>query len=70
VTLGCKVRVQNQDGKWEDYAIVGRAEASPIDGKISNESPVGRALLGHKVGDTVKVETPAGILKLQVLEVT
>lgn len=69
VGLGCGVLLQNQDGKIEQYTIVGKAEANPIEGKISNESLVGKALLGKKAGDTVKVGTPAGLLKLSVLEI-
>ena len=70
VELGNKVIIQNQDGKIEQFTIVGSAEANPVDGKISNESPVGQALLDRKVGDEVEVPTPAGLLKLTIIEVT
>jgi len=70
VELGNKVLIQNQDGKIEQFTIVGSAEANPVDGKISNESPVGQALLDRKVGDEVEVPTPAGMLKLTIIEVT
>jgi len=70
VELGDKVLIQNQDGKIEQYIIVGSAEANPVDGKISNESPVGRALLGKKSGDKVEVNTPVGLIKLLILEVS
>jgi len=70
VELGDTVLLQNQDGKIEQFTIVGSAEASPIDGRISNESPVGEALLGKKVGDEVRVVTPAGVLSLTILEVS
>lgn len=70
VELGDKVLIQNQDGKIEQFIIVGSAEANPVEGKISNESPVGRALLGKKTGDKVEVKTPAGLLKLLVMEVS
>ena len=70
VELGDKVLIQNQDGKIEQYTIVGSAEANPVDGKISNESPVGRALLGKKSGDKVEVNTPVGLIKLLILEVS
>ena len=53
----------------EDVTIVGSSEADPFDGKISNESPVGRALLGAKAGDVVEVAAPAGILKYEIIEV-
>jgi transcription elongation factor GreA len=70
VEIGDIVLVQNQDGKIEQYTIVGSAEAEPLDGKISDESPVGKALLGKKTGDNVNVKTPAGLIKFQILEVS
>lgn len=70
VELGNKVLIQNQDGKIDQFTIVGSAEANPVEGKISNESPVGQALLDRKVGDEVEVPTPAGLLKLTIIEVT
>jgi len=66
VELGSKVRVATADGKEEHYTIVGSAEASPRDGRISNESPVGRALLGKAVGAEVQVQAPAGVLRLTI----
>jgi len=69
VKLGSKVRVRNPDGEEENYTIVGSAEASPNEGRISNESPVGSALLGKRVGDEVEAEAPAGTLKLQVIAI-
>jgi len=69
VKLGSKVRVRNQDGEEEHYTIVGSAEASPSEGRISNESPVGSALLGKRVGDEVKAQAPAGTLKLKVIAI-
>jgi transcription elongation factor GreA len=68
--MGDKVLIQNQDGKIEQFTIVGSAEASPVEGKISNESPVGKALLGKKIGDEVEVTTPAGLLKLLIMDVS
>ena len=59
VDIGSSVTVENSDGRKQRYKLVGSAEASPLEGKISNESPVGQALLGHKVGDEVEVETPS-----------
>ncbi len=70
VEMGDKVLIQNQDGKIEQFAIVGSAEANPVEGKISNESPVGKALLGRKIGDEVEVLTPAGVLKLSIMDVS
>ena len=52
-----------------EYKIVGSTEADSLKGKISNESPVGKALIGAKVGDTVKVETASGVFKYKVLEI-
>jgi transcription elongation factor GreA len=70
VELGDTVLIQNQDGKMDRYTIVGTAEANPVDGKISCESPVGKALLGKKKGAKVEVKTPAGVMKLQLIEVS
>lgn len=70
VELGDTVMIQNQDGKIDRYTIVGTAEANPVEGKISCESPVGKALLGKKKGAKVEVRTPAGVMKLQIIEVS
>ena len=70
VEIGDKVLIQNQDGKIEQFTIVGSAEANPVEGKISNESPVGKALLGKKIGDEIEVSTPAGLLKLTIMDVS
>lgn len=70
VALGSRVLLRNQDGKVEQFIIVGSAEANPLEGKISNESPVGQALLGRAVGDEIEVPTPAGVLKLVVMEIS
>ena len=69
VEVGNEVRVQLQDGSEEHYTIVGSAEANPGEWRISNESPMGQALLGKRVGDEVEVEAPAGLLKLRILEI-
>ena len=69
VKIGSKVKVKLEDGTQENYAIVGSAEASPAEGKISNESPMGSALLNRKVGDAVEFEAPAGRLKLKIVEI-
>ena len=60
VQLGARVTVMNDRGVKEDYVIVGRAETDPSQGRISNESPVGKALLGKKVGEAVQINPPAG----------
>lgn len=69
VKLGSKVTVRNQDGEEEHYIIVGSAEVNPSKGKISNESPIGQALLGKRVGEWIQVEVPAGVIKLTVTEI-
>ena len=66
VQIGSSVTVVAQDGAKRRYKVVGSAEAAPLDGKISNESPVGQAILGHKIGDEVKVKTPSGVTKLTI----
>ncbi|MGE5596501.1 MAG: transcription elongation factor GreA [Hyphomicrobiales bacterium] len=68
IALGSRVEVE-QDGKRRQYQIVGAPEADPANGKISNESPVGSALLGKAVGDTVDVHVPKGVIKLKVLKI-
>jgi transcription elongation factor GreA len=60
VTLGSKVTLEAADGSKRVYQVVGSAEADPADDKISNESPVGAAVLGHKKGEAVSVTTPSG----------
>lgn len=70
VSIGCRVKIRDIEMKEDlEYKIVGSTEANSLKGKISNESPVGRALLGKKVKDTVSVETPAGVIKYKVIEI-
>lgn len=69
VILGSRVTVRDQDGEERDYAIVGSAEADPTEGRISNESPVGRALLGRRAGDEVQVQAPARVLKFVIVKI-
>ncbi|MCC8017940.1 MAG: transcription elongation factor GreA [Clostridiales bacterium] len=70
IGVGCQVRILDCEFDEElEYKIVGSTEANSLKGMISNESPVGRALLGAKVGETVEVETQAGILTYKVLEI-
>ena len=71
VTLGVKVKVYDAEFEEEnEYQVVGSNEADPRNGKISDESPVGKALMGKKVGDEVTVEAPAGEIKLKILEIS
>ncbi|MCC6569278.1 MAG: transcription elongation factor GreA [Anaerolineales bacterium] len=69
VHLGSKVTIKEGNFEAETFAIVGAAEANPREGKISNESPIGKAILNRKVGDTVKVETPGGTYNVKILKV-
>lgn len=69
VEIGSKVKL-DMDGEQVEYVIVGSAEAAPAEGRISNESPVGKALLGHKKGDTVSVNIPKGAIPVKVLAVS
>jgi transcription elongation factor GreA len=71
VSVGSRVRLRDVDAKQTvEYRIVGSAEANPSESKLSNESPVGRAIIGHKKGETVEVTTPRGArLKYKILEI-
>ena len=71
VVVGVKVKVYDEEFDEEDeYHIVGSTEADPVNNKISDESPVGKALIGHKVDDIVTVEAPAGEIKLKILGIS
>jgi transcription elongation factor GreA len=69
VGLGSRVTVVEGDEPPETYHIVGSAEADPIKGLISNESPLGRALMGRKVGETATVNAPAGLLVFEIVDI-
>ena len=70
ISVGCRVKILDMEYDEElDYKIVGSTEANSLKGKISNESPVGKPLLGAKVGEVVTVETQAGDLNYKVLEI-
>jgi len=70
VSVGSKVRLRDVDARQTvEYRIVGSAEANPAELKLSNESPVGKAILGRKKGETVEVATPRGSLKYKILEI-
>ena len=71
IHVGSKVKVRDID--FDDiceYKIVGSSEADPVNGRISDESPVGKGLIGHKVGEKVEIETPAGSMSYEVLEIS
>ena len=70
INVGCTVKVYDEEFEEEiEFIIVGSSEANSLEGKISNESPVGKALIGHSVGDEVSVETQAGSMEYKVLEI-
>ena len=70
VSVGSTVRLRDVDARQTvEYRIVGSAEANPAELKLSNESPVGKAIIGHKKGETVEVTTPRGSLKYKILEI-
>jgi len=71
VNIGNKVKVMNLSlNKEIDYSVVGSTEADPFNNKISDESPIGKVLIGAKKGDTVQYETPKGIFKLEILNIS
>ncbi|MEG0570591.1 MAG: transcription elongation factor GreA [Oscillospiraceae bacterium] len=71
VSIGSTVTVCNKKINREDtYKIVGSTEAAPLKKRISDESPVGKALLGHKLGEIVDVETPSGIIKFEIVKIS
>jgi len=63
------VTIQEDGYEEETYTIVGAAEANPRDGKISNESPIGKAILNHRAGDEVQVEAPDGSYKVRIIKI-
>jgi transcription elongation factor GreA len=69
VSVGAIVTVQEEDNDPEQYKLVGAKEADPRQGKISNESPIGSALMGRKVGDWVDAITPGGTVRMKILKI-
>ena len=70
ISVGCQVKVYDVEYEEEiEFRIVGSTEANSLENKISNESPVGKALLGRKAGETVQVETQAGVIEYKILEI-
>ncbi len=70
ISLGSTVKVKNEDNNtFLTFTIVGSKEAQPLSNKISNESPLGKSLLGKKIGDLVEVETPKGKFKYRIIEI-
>jgi transcription elongation factor GreA len=69
IQVGSKVTIKEDGYDSETYSIVGAAEANPREGKISNESPIGKAIIGYYAGETVQVETPDGTYKVRIVKV-
>ncbi len=70
INIGSVVSIKEVDSdEIETYHIVGSSEANPLDGKISDESPIGKALISHKTGDIVEVETPSGLIKFKIISI-
>ena len=70
ITIGSKVVIRFVgDDEEEEYKIVGTVEADPMNNRISNESPVGKAIIGHKAGDIVDIEVPTGIVQYEIVKV-
>ncbi len=69
IQVGSTVTIQEEGGPAEVYTIVGAAESDPSHGKISNESPLGKALINHKAGETITVEAPAGAFTVAIIKV-
>ena len=70
VDIGAKVTIQEEDYPEESYQVVGPKEADPQNNRISHESPIGKAILNHKVGETVKVETPGGTYNVKIIKIS
>jgi transcription elongation factor GreA len=69
VSIGDQATIQEEGFDPETYHVVGAKEADPRNGKISNESPIGHAIMNHKVGDVVEVDTPGGKMKFKILKI-
>ena len=67
--MGSKVTVKNQQGRAATYTITGSAESDPAQGKISNVSPIGKSLLGKKVGEVAEVNVPSGKIELEIVSI-
>ncbi len=70
VQLGSSVKLKGEAGKAKEFQVVGTVEADPLNGKISDESPIGQALMGKKVGDAVEIKTPVETATYKVVEIS
>jgi len=69
IQIGTKVTIETAEKEKETYTVVGRAESDPVEGKISYESPLGSALMGHSKGDEVNVLAPDGVFKVKIVKI-
>jgi transcription elongation factor GreA len=69
IEIGSSITVQEEGETPETYTLVGPQEANPINGRISFESPIGQAMMNHHIGEIIQIETPQGILKLEILSI-
>jgi len=69
VQLGSNVKLKSENGQAKEFQVVGTVEADPLNGKISDESPIGQALLGKKVGENVEIKTPAETVSYKVISI-
>lgn len=70
VVLGSKVQLKSEDGRTKEFQVVGTVEADPLNGKISDESPIGKALLGKKEGEELEIETPAETAVYKIADIS
>ena len=70
VVLGSTIKLKSEGGKTKEFQVVGTVEADPLNGKISDESPIGKALLGKSMGDTVEIKTPAETATYKIVEIS
>jgi transcription elongation factor GreA len=70
VQLGSQVKLKNESGKTKEFQVVGTVEADPLNGKISDESPIGQALLGKKEGEEVEIKTPAETVSYKIVDIS
>ncbi len=69
VQLGSKVKLKNKDGKTKEFQVVGTVEADPLAGKISDESPIGKSLLGQRIGEAIEIQTPVETAVYTITEI-
>ncbi|HSX29112.1 MAG TPA: transcription elongation factor GreA [Candidatus Saccharimonadales bacterium] len=70
VMLGSTIKLKSEDGKTKEFQVVGTVEADPLNGKISDESPIGRALMGKKEGDAVEIKTPVETAAYKIIDIS